>query len=75
MHEHILLAYTIEFVGVAGLGRLMSPDHLRDLICFGIGLCIPLDKSYSNSYKHRLYIKSRWKKLSTIRPNKWMDEN
>jgi len=59
----------------------MSPGHVHDLIYFRIGLRIALDKSYSNSYEHMLYIyKSGWKKLSFILqlgkdgPKKWMDK-
>jgi hypothetical protein len=37
------------------------------LICFGIGLCIVLDESYSNSYEHGLYIyKSGLNRLSIV---------
>ena len=34
----------------------MSPGHINDPISFRIGLRITLDKSYSNSYEHELYI-------------------
>jgi hypothetical protein len=34
--------------------HLMSLGHIHGPICFGIGLHITLDKSYSNLYEHEI---------------------